>query len=129
MNTSNRALIFVGKLPSVNHDVKWWGRYALKRAALRQFGQLPPSLVCRTPQIVDIIRVLGFREREMDSDNLAYACKGLRDAMVQGGYLVDDAPRWATFRYRQETSRRAEGPRIEIHMWNTEGGSTDEMGW
>ena len=73
-------------------------------------------MVCRTPAIVEITRVLGPREREMDSDNLAYACKGLRDPFVQGGYLVDDAPRWATFQYRQDGSRRDDGPRIEVHI-------------
>ena len=109
-------LVYVGKLPDMHRArvgqqwrVQWWA----KQKALKQFGSLPRQERRRAD--VCITRVLGPRERLMDEDkNLQWACGGLVDAMVTGGYLAGDDPKHAGFSFRQDASRRTIGPLIEV---------------
>ena len=108
-------LIYVGKLPRVNRQSpSYWLRYGLQQRCLKQFGILPKRQTHRAR--VAVTRVLGPRERLMDEwENLRVAFKGGIDALVKGGYLVDDSPKWVSFNEpRQDTTRRHQGPRIEI---------------
>lgn len=111
-------LIYVGKLPRMNRQQpSYWWRYQLRRRAQAQFGMLPRSHWATRAGVVTITRVLGPRERLMDEfDNLRYAMKGLVDALVTCGYLVDDSPQWASFTVGQDATRRADGPMVEISI-------------
>src|SRR5262245_8365327 len=119
-------LVYQGKLPRMNVErPDWRRRWNLKQACLRQFGIMPvPATQVAT---VTITRVLGPREKLMDTANLSYALKGLEDSLTNrrpkkhgrgyaggGNYIVDDAPQWATFTYLQDATRRAEGPAVEV---------------
>jgi hypothetical protein len=123
--TPAHLLIYVGKLPPMNALYPSpWRRKRLKEAALKQFGVWPWAETRRAHVI--ITRVLGKGERVMDSDNMIFACKGARDALrnswtssrgrwhLGGNYLVDDSPRWSTFTYAQDPTRRLIGPRLEV---------------
>ena len=112
-------LIYDGPLYNLNRSNPKIGhlKAAMLKHARRQFGTLPPSHAARVPAQVMICRVLGPRQRFLDDDkNLGNATGQLVDALVQGGWLVDDSPKWATFRFRQDDSRRQLGPRIEIDI-------------
>lgn len=111
------TLIYTGWLPRSNaQQVHWRYRQRLRRAALRAFGELPRGLHATQKAAVVVTRVLGPRQRRMDRDNLAWLCKPLLDAVVAGGYLVDDSETWADIRYVQDETRRQEGPRIEVEI-------------
>lgn len=111
-------LVYTGNLPHVNRQTpSYWHRWNLKKRCLRQFGELPHGHRAHQKAHVTIVRVLGPRQREMDAfENLPVSMKGLVDALVQGGYLVDDRPKWMSFELSQDGSRRHEGPRIEISI-------------
>ena len=109
-------LVYTGKLPQMNKQhPSFWGRWNQKKTALRQFGVLPGSARATRKASVTIVRVLGPRQRPMDElENLGACLKGLADALVQGGYLVNDSPAWVSWNLSQDGSRRSRGPRVEI---------------
>lgn len=112
-------LVYVGPLPRMNRQApSYWYRWTLKRNALRQFGILPPTRRATGKAHIRITRVLGPRQREMDAfENLPHALKGLVDALVTGGYLVNDGPKWMSYDPPvQDGTRRELGPRIEIDI-------------
>jgi len=43
-----------------------------------------------------------YRRRLLDDDNMIIGLKGLRDSLVEAGFLYDDSPKWATFTYVQK---------------------------
>ena len=101
-------------------DSAKWVRWTRPKA-LKQFGVLPPGLQATRHAYVTVTRVMGPRERPLDSvENFRFACKGLTDALKRppwgGGYIVDDADRWATFSFMQDETRRDQGPRVEIDI-------------
>jgi hypothetical protein len=108
-------LWYMGWLPRINgHEVNRFGRSRLVKLGRRIFGVLPPCAYATTPAIVTIRRVLGPEQRPMDDDSISLLTGGLRDALKHGGYIRDDSPRWATFVYENDASRRTLGPFIEI---------------
>lgn len=112
-------LIYVGELPRMNSQhPSYWYRWNLKRKCLRQFGVLPQGFRATQKAHVTITRVLGKGQRLMDAfENLPVALKGLMDALVEGGYLVDDKPRWMSHDpVQQDETRRQEGPRVEVQI-------------
>jgi hypothetical protein len=109
-------LIYVGWLPRISgHQVHKFARSRLSKRARIAFGVLPPLLYPQTHAYVQIIRVLGPRQKPMDDDSIMQLTVGLRDAL-KPSYIVDDSPRWATFTYRNEDGRRFLGPRIEVRI-------------
>lgn len=125
-------LVYQGKLPNMNKECPdWRKRWNLKQACLRQFGILPfPATQFAT---VTITRVLGPREKTLDPGNMVYACKGLEDSLTNrrlkkrglgytggGNYIIDDSPSYAKFSYFQDSTRRYEGPMVEIIITYTE---------
>jgi hypothetical protein len=109
-------LIYTGWLPSINaHQVHWRYRQRLKRLARVQFGELPPSAWATQFAQVQVTRVLGKRQRLMDLDNLSWMLKPIIDSL-KPSYIIDDHVKYADFRYSQDSSRRHEGPRIEIRI-------------
>lgn len=69
-----------------------------------------------TPARITVTRVLGKGQRLMDADSLGRGnAKELIDAIVAAGFLPDDGPRHVhEVTYRQDTTRRADGPSTEI---------------
>jgi hypothetical protein len=112
--TPGHFLVYPADLPHIGASMHWWVRYRQKQRAMRWFGVLPAAARRFAVAEVTIRRVLGPRQRPMDDDNLRTACKGLRDALKACGYLVEDSPTWARFRYEEDASRRALGPRVEV---------------
>jgi len=60
---------------------------------------------------------MGRSERPYDDDNLIGGFKAIRDALVKHGYLLNDNPKNATFKYIQQ--REDCGPAIEIVIAKT----------
>lgn len=56
---------------------------------------------------VTFVRNYTGREREMDHANLIGGMKGVVDAMVRVGLLVDDSPKWFEGEYKQIHSDRS----------------------
>lgn len=72
----------------------------------------PVSTPCR----ITVTRILGKGQRLMDADSLGRGnAKELIDAIVAVGFLPDDGPRHVTeVAYRQDDTRRSDGPSTEI---------------
>ncbi len=91
-----------------------------------------PDVAARPVRAVHVVRLLASRHREWDDDNLAAACKALRDAcqlprnwrgrLIAGAAIVvDDSSKWSTWTYAQE--RAADGvARVRIEITETTGG-------
>lgn len=115
-----QQLVYDGWMPQANALLRmngWRLKQRLRKNAVAQFGALPGSVRTLRPAIVEVVRVLGPHQREMDSGNLALVLKPLEDALVYCGYLVDDSPQWATFSRKEDATRRRDGPKIEISIW------------
>lgn len=113
---TNHHLIYDGPLPPLRGKIVHpMARYRLKQRARKVFGEFPQKFCATRKAIVTIIRVLGPRQREMDTDNLAIQVGGLLDAL-KPSYIVDDAPKWAAIDWLQDATRRHMGPRIEVSI-------------
>jgi hypothetical protein len=111
---ADHRLIYCGWLPKINgHQVHRFARSRLTKKGRAAFGVLPPMLYPKGKAHVEIIRVLGPRQKEMDDDSIALLTGGLRDAL-KPSYIVDDSPKWSTFTYRNDDTRRMMGPFIEV---------------
>jgi hypothetical protein len=109
-------LLYYGSLPRVNgHQVNKFARSRLTKKGRAVFGVLPPMLYPQCKAHVDIIRVLGPGQRPMDDDSLSAMVSGLRDALVPS-WIRDDSPKWATFTYLNDGTRRDMGPCIVIEI-------------
>jgi hypothetical protein len=107
-------LIYYGWLPRVNgHQVNKFARSRLTKKGRAVFGVLPPMLYPQCQAHVDIIRVLGPGQKPMDDDSLSAMVSGLRDALVPS-WIRDDSPKWSTFTYVNDGTRREMGPCIEV---------------
>jgi hypothetical protein len=118
-------LLYYGWLPKVNgHQVNKFARSRLTKKGRAVFGVLPPMLYPQCQAHVDIIRVLGPGQKPMDDDSLAAMVSGLRDAL-KPSWIRDDSPKWATFTYVNDGTRRDMGPCIVIEI-TYEGRSLNE---
>jgi hypothetical protein len=112
------VLIYAGWMPDTNALLRQTGyllKQRLRKRGLATFGQLPPPTMAHWPARVTLVRVLGPGQRLLDeSKNLSLATGPLVDALVLGGWLVDDSPKWARFMHDQDATRRQDGPRIEV---------------
>jgi hypothetical protein len=70
------------------------------------------------PTEVTVTRVLGKGQRLWDSSSIGRGnYKELEDALVACGWFVDDSPKHITRTlFRQDESRREEGPFTEIQV-------------
>jgi hypothetical protein len=59
-------------------------------------------------------RILGPRQRLFDEMNFIGGLKALADSATAAGLLVDDKPKFYEGVYRQDDTRRAEGPALEV---------------
>jgi hypothetical protein len=109
-------LIYYGWLPKTNgHQVNKFARSRLTKKGRAVFGVLPPMLYPQCKAHVDIIRVLGPGQKPMDDDSIALLTGGLRDALVPS-WIRDDSPKFATFTYVNDGTRRDMGPCILIEI-------------
>ncbi len=65
----------------------------------RNRQNLPPA---DAPKRLLLVLIRGPGQKLYDDDNLAGACKALRDGIVDAGWLVNDSPQWCTATYGQE---------------------------
>lgn len=101
-------------LPHISgHQVNRYARSRLAKRGRRVFGELPPCLQHQQRARVEVIRVMGPRQKPMDRDSIAQLAAGLLDSL-QPSYLRNDNEKWSDTTYRNDGSRRPEGPFIEI---------------
>ena len=55
-------------------------------------------------------RIIAYRPRILDDDNLSAGAKHLRDAIVRAGFLKDDNKKWSTWQYVQRLRSHPENP-------------------
>jgi hypothetical protein len=107
-------IVYVGWLPSIsNHHVHWRARAHLSKLTRDTFGTLPKPLCIQRYANVEVVRVLGPRQKPMDRDSLAQLTAGCLDGL-QPLYLWNDSERWANITYTNCSHRRSEGPYIEM---------------
>lgn len=106
-------LTYTGWLPKIsNKQVHHKAVWNLMKCGRRTFGELV-SWHEQRYATVKVVRVLGPRQKIMDRDKISSTCAGLVDALVPS-YLKDDSEDWADITYTNCTTRRSEGPCIEI---------------
>lgn len=97
---------------------KHFGQAAARRrrfeATVRLLHDHPKPVA--TPVRITVTRVLGRGQRLWDADSVGRGnAKELIDAIVAVGFLPDDGPRHVTaVDYRQDATRRGDGPSTEI---------------
>lgn len=109
-------LIYPYDVPKSHGTIHRMVRYGQKKRAMQYFGMLLPQQWCQVHAYVTITRVQGPRQHDLDDENLYIGCKGLRDSLKACGYIKNDNRKWATFTYREDHTRRDEGPRIEVEV-------------
>lgn len=101
-------------LPKISgHQLDRYARSRLVKCGRHVFGELPPCLQHQQRARVEVIRVMGPRQKPMDRDSLAQLCAGLIDSL-QPSYIWNDSEKWSDVRYRNDGERRQQGPFIEI---------------
>jgi len=105
---------------------KWFSSANMRRkieVKLRALGLVrkqPIDYRC----INTVTRVLGKGQRLWDSSSIGRGnWKEIEDAMVACGWWVDDSPPYiAETRFKQDATRRSEGPRVELNIekWEIE---------
>lgn len=51
------------------------------------------------------IKIISYRARKLDYDNLVLGCKGLLDAMIDENLIWDDSPDYVDVTYEQNTQQ------------------------
>ena len=54
------------------------------------------------------IKIISYRARKLDYDNLVLGCKGLVDAMIDENLIWDDSPDYVDVTYEQVTGQLSE---------------------
>lgn len=97
---------------------KHWAPTAKRRREYERIIRLayPNTKPIPTPVRLTITRVLGKGQRRFDPDSLGRGnAKEIIDAIVAVGILPDDGPKHVTeVTYRQDDTRRKEGPAVEV---------------
>jgi hypothetical protein len=107
-------LTYTGWLPKISgHQVNRFARSRLTNLGRRTFGVLPPVLYPTGRAQVQIIRVLGPRQKPMDRDSISQLTAGLTDSL-KPSYVRDDSEKYADLTYRNDDTRRQDGPAIRI---------------
>ena len=52
------------------------------------------------------IKIISYRARKLDYDNLVLGCKGLLDAMIDENLIWDDSPDYVDVTYEQNTQKK-----------------------
>lgn len=103
-------------LPRISgHQLNRYARSRLAKRGRLVFGELPPVLYPTQRARVEVMRVMGPRQKPMDRDSLAQWLAGLIDSL-KPSYIRDDNEAWADITYQNDGSRRSQGPAIEIRI-------------
>lgn len=100
-----------------------WGATAASRKKIEDI--LRKRFLTRSPFLhpvkIEITRILGKGQRLWDNDSIGRGnSKQLVDALVSCGWFSDDSPKFITeCDYRQDASRRSQGPSVEISIWQS----------
>ena len=98
--------------PSLN-EVNGW-HWAKKHKWTKQIGLLVRLTRARRAEVAWVrerrmqVTITRYGSRELDDDNFRGGCKGLIDALVREGVILDDSPRWVTVTYVQVKCSRKE---------------------
>jgi hypothetical protein len=95
---------------TLNARMHWAVKAKRVSAERRKVALLMPRHQLRPVLVVTLTRV---GPRELDDDNLAGACKGVRDA-VAAAMRIDDGSKLITWKYEQEKGDYAVRVRIEV---------------
>lgn len=69
------------------------------------------------PCTVTFTRIMCYKEKSYDDDNLIGGLKGVRDALVHHGYISGDGPRSGVkFKYKQKRDVMAQSPSLIIEI-------------
>lgn len=119
--TTAETLVLPIKLLSKNGRDKltWRQRHRLRRDYLNivhlKYPHRADPPQCK--QRVKIIRVMGPREREWDTQNIgAGTAVELVDALKLAGYFIDDSPKFLETDFAQERSSKIKGPAVFIEI-------------
>lgn len=87
--------------------------------AVLRIGQLGQSQPFDIPVAVEVMRVLGPRQRLWDySSGLRGNWKEIEDALVGVGWFVDDGPKYIKrVWFSQDSSRREDGPCVVVSVY------------
>jgi hypothetical protein len=108
------VMIYNDWLPKISgHQLNRYARSRLSKRGRLVFGVLPPCLYHQQRARVEVIRVMGPRQKPLDQDSLAQWLAGLIDSL-QPSYLWNDSEKWANISYTNDGGRRQEGQFIEI---------------
>lgn len=100
------------KLPSVANLREHWGKRAKRAKAHRTLAYLSVPSGIALPAVVRLVRI---GPKPLDDDNLAGACKNIRDGIADRLGVEDNDPR-VSWQYGQERGKPA--LRIEISVSN-----------
>ncbi len=96
----------------------WAANHKKKQEFINAFwalGLTPRAPAPNCKQHLTITRVLGKREKLWDTSNgLGGSCSELIDSMKYCGFFVDDSDKYLTVEFKQDDTRRHEGPATEI---------------
>ena len=113
--TDGYVFRYVGWLPRISgHQVNRFARSRLSKLVRQVFGDLPATHRVTGFATVEVLRILGPHQKPMDRDSLAQLTAGAVDGLRRGGYLKDDNERWSDTQYRNDGTRRDQGPMLEI---------------
>jgi hypothetical protein len=87
-----------------------WGSRARDNKRWRAYVRAAMTPAERS-QVVNVKRrvvITSIRGRLLDVGNLVGGAKGLVDALVQCGILVDDSPKWCEIEYHQRIKTKSE---------------------
>lgn len=61
-------------------------------------------------------RILGPRQKLFDEPNFVGGLKPIIDGMVRSSLIIDDKPEYYVGSYRQDSTRRNEGPALVVNI-------------
>jgi Holliday junction resolvase RusA-like endonuclease len=67
-------------------------------------------------QAVTITRILGPKQRRMDTDNAHASCKQVLDGLKKQGVIFDDSPAWIDLTVNEDSANRASGPAVRVRV-------------
>lgn len=89
--------------------------YGQRESWAEEMEQPPFDWDKNTRKLVTLTRVMSYRQRPFDDDNLIGGMKAVRDALVDIGYLRNDDSSAAEFVYKQEKDDEGD-PRLRVEI-------------
>jgi len=89
--------------------------YRQREAWVEEMYEPPKGWNKETRKLVTLTRVMSYRQRPFDDDNLIGGLKPVRDALIDAGYIRNDDSSAAEFVYKQEKDVDGE-PRLRVEI-------------